>query len=259
MARGDHQSQSGANLGFVLNILYLGDGPIQGSAAYLYSVLTYLGSTVSHLPPGKRPTTKHFNQKTQLLILSDYSYSDFRPIEKNVIERLKKKTLAVLKVGGWSSFGKGDYGKSKLAQFLPVHVRSGDDRLNYSPGLRIVPKKKHKVTRELPFSRGSIICGLNTVKPKISSHVALEAKALTYTNSNKITVSKSGYPLLVLSPEKEARVACFMTDFAPHWAGGLVDWGKRRKTIRVPSKGVQVEVGESYIGLISNLTNWLVN
>jgi uncharacterized membrane protein len=242
-----------------LSILYLGDGPIQGPASYLYSVLTHLGYKVSHVVPGKKPSKTSLNNKTKLLILSDYAYGDFKSIENEVIDRIREGSLSLLKVGGWGSFGSGGYKKSKLAKILPIKISKTDDRLNYSPGLRALPQKKHILTKGLSFREGSIICGLNTVTAKPKSQVVMDAKPLRYDSTSKIRTQNSGYPLLVISQSKTQKVACFTTDFAPHWAGGLVDWGKKRQRIHIKKKDVAVEVGECYIRLISNITNWLLN
>ena len=242
-----------------MSILYLGDGPIQGPASYLYCVLNHLGYKVSHVLPGKKLSKGSLSKQTKLLILSDYGYADFKPIENEVFARIKEGSLSLLKVGGWGSFGSGGYKGSKISQVLPVKISKKDDRLNYSPGLRVLPQKKHILTKGLSFREGSIICGLNTVSAKPKSYVVITATPLAYGSTSKVGTQNSRHPLLVINANNNQRVACFMTDFAPHWAGGLVDWGKARRKIHVKEKGVAVEVGECYIRLVSNITNWLLN
>jgi len=59
----------------------------------------------------------------------------------------------------------------------------------------------------------------------------------------------------VTSCAGKGRVACFMTDFAPHWAGGLLDWGSKRIRIQNRQKQLVVEVGNSYIKLIQQIVS----
>ena len=59
-------------------------------------------------------------------------------------------------------------------------------------------------------------------------------------------------PLLVVGQHGRGRVAALATDVAPHWVGGLVDWGDRRITQEVA--GGFVEIGNWYAQFFRNLT-----
>lgn len=52
------------------------------------------------------------------------------------------------------------------------------------------------------------------------------------------------------------RVAAYASDLAPHWCGGLVDWGER--TLKLPvAPGIGVQVGDFYARFIVSLVSWL--
>jgi hypothetical protein len=45
------------------------------------------------------------------------------------------------------------------------------------------------------------------------------------------------------------------TDVAPHWVGGLVDWGAQRLAACAPGS-VAIEVGSDYAELLARLVRW---
>ena len=61
-------------------------------------------------------------------------------------------------------------------------------------------------------------------------------------------------PLLIVGQHGRGRVATLATDVAPHWVGGLVDWGDRRVTQEVA--GGFVEIGNWYAQFFRNLLVW---
>ena len=127
-----------------------------------------------------------------------------------------------------------------------------DTRRTYT---RFVPTNKDSLWRPLEFRNGPMICGLNKVVPKRFSLVELEARALHFNKNTAVSLSQKKEPLLVTSRAGKGKVACFMTDFAPHWAGGLLDWGSKRILIRNRQKRLVVEVGNSYIKLIQQIVS----
>ena len=58
-----------------------------------------------------------------------------------------------------------------------------------------------------------------------------------------------------MSSDEKNRTAALATDLAPHWCGGLVDWGKRRLKLKVTGK-IQIEVGDLYVEFVSSLIKW---
>jgi len=59
---------------------------------------------------------------------------------------------------------------------------------------------------------------------------------------------------LVVGEFGRGRTAALATDVAPHWCGGLVDWGDRRLVRQVG--GGRIEVGNWYAELFRNLLVW---
>jgi uncharacterized membrane protein len=63
-------------------------------------------------------------------------------------------------------------------------------------------------------------------------------------------------PLLVVGTHGEGRTAALMTDLAPHWVGGLVDWGDGERVKAQAPGSWQIEVGNHYAQLVANLLIW---
>ena len=62
--------------------------------------------------------------------------------------------------------------------------------------------------------------------------------------------------MLVLGAADRGRTAALMTDLAPHWVGGFVDWGDgERVTAQAPGSW-QIEVGNLYAQFVANLLAW---
>jgi uncharacterized membrane protein len=241
-----------------LKVLYLGDGPLGGPSSYLYGVLKYCGFSVDHLPPHKKLAPRCLKKAPQVIVLSDYPFQHLKKCEKQLTNSIQEGA-GLLMVGGWSSFSGGGYRGTDIEDLLPVKIQKGDDRLNYSPGLRAFPKIKHPVFKGISFTTGPVLCGLNRILPRSGSKTVLEAYPFVFKASGRVLKGKKAYPLLVLGQNKFGRTAAFTSDFAPHWAGGLVDWGSKRIRIRVPKKKVFIEVGNDYIHFIQNLILWLAD
>jgi len=69
-------------------------------------------------------------------------------------------------------------------------------------------------------------------------------------------LGRKEHPLLIVDSDSTRRIAAFTTDLAPHWSGGLLDWGKKRVKLSV-KKGISIEVGEQYVRFVSSLLKWL--
>jgi uncharacterized membrane protein len=71
------------------------------------------------------------------------------------------------------------------------------------------------------------------------------------------TPSFDSDPLLVIGNFGSGRVCAFASDVAPHWVGGLVDWGDAR--ISVHAEGAnQREVGNWYAAFFESLIRWVI-
>ena len=54
------------------------------------------------------------------------------------------------------------------------------------------------------------------------------------------------------------RVAALATDVAPHWVGGLIDWGTGRVAAQAPAADT-IEVGDLYAKFFRQLMAWTAN
>jgi len=213
---------------------------------------------VTHLEPGKKLSPNLLRQgHFDALILSDYPHKNLKSSGSLIVSLVRDKGMGLLMVGGWGSFAGGAYQGTKVGSLLPVQIQKGDDRLNYSPGLRMFPTGDCVPLKRSLFSQGPVICGLNRVIPKKGTCTLFKAHPLEFKASGKVRSSTSGYPLLVVGSAGKGHAAAFTTDLAPHWAGGLVDWGRKRVSIRIPSKKTGVEVGVTYVRFIAQLIKWL--
>ncbi len=264
-----------------MRVLYAGDSPVGGPANYLLGVLKSLRAEFVHLPPSARLSPRWFRHRYEVIILSDFPRRQLpRDSEKLLVEQVSHGT-GFLMVGGWSSFSApfGKWRDSLVEKILPVHCQPGDDRVNFSSGAILFPKRSHAVLDSVPMNDLPVICGLNRVRPKKDSRILLAARKILVTGRTgppksqgcvgaterswragkkpcKLTLDKIEYPVLVVGGDATKKVAAFATDIAPHWCGGLVDWGKKR--VRIHIKGdIWIEVGDRYVRLLSSLIRWL--
>ena len=240
-------------------ILYAGDSPAGGPANYLLAILGTLPVSVTHIPPGVKLELKTLEKKEfDAFILSDYSRADLsHQAEKEIANSVRLLRAGLLMIGGWGSFS-GPFGKwngSLVERLLPVSCLTGDDRRNVCTGLLIEPVKRAFLIKDFSFENAPVICGLNEVRLKPRSKVVLRARVLTNRKGKPLAGRKS-YPLLVTSETEGFRTAALMTDLAPHWCGGWVDWGKKRVTLPV-KRGITVEVGAEYVRFAALLLRWI--
>jgi uncharacterized membrane protein len=133
--------------------------------------------------------------------------------------------------------------------------------MNFPSGALIVPIRRHAMFGGLSFARPPVVCGINRTMTKPSGvvllraqplHAAIDAKGSTAS----IRLKSVGYPLLVISKDPQRRIAAFTADVAPHWCGGLVDWGARRLSLPAAASE-RVEAGDQYVRFLSSLIRWL--
>lgn len=235
-------------------LLYCGDDNLRQSARYLYGVLKYLGYTLTYVPSRQPLTSRYLPGKYEAIILSDYPGRMIIPaVQQKLVQEVAGGT-GLLMIGGWGSFHgyDGDYHCSKLAKVLPVRCLSGDDRVNCTQGAMIIPARQASpLYRGLQFAKGPLIGGYNKVQPKKGSRVLLNVRELQI-DLPKLRLAKKEYPLLVTAKYGMGRTAGYMSDLAPHWSGGLVDWGKKKIKIKNIS-GHFMEVGQYYVQFIHAL------
>ncbi|MBI4431067.1 MAG: hypothetical protein HY587_05095 [Candidatus Omnitrophica bacterium] len=231
-----------------MNILYAGDSYVGGPANYLLGILRFLKASFVHVPPGKKLEPSVLRKRFDAVILSDFPHKNLPRASEKLLVGQVQSGAGLLMVGGWASFS-GPYGKwrgSAVEKLLPVRCLSRDDRRNEFSGLTVLKGKNHVLLKGLSFDPPPVICGLNEARVKETGEVILTAQAIAGFEK---------FPLLVIEKNSVRRIAALMTDCAPHWCGGLVDWGKRRRILSV-SRHIHIEIGESYVRFLSSLIKW---
>jgi len=221
-------------------ILFLGEGTLQGPARYLSAILTWAKFRFDHLPDQNPVPLSWLDRPYRAVILSDYRYSSWKPAaRKRLIERIQDG-MGLLMIGGWASFtGKvGGYAGTDLEKLLPVRCIPKDDRLQNAGGALL-----------LPNAHAPMVCGYHRAIPKPGTKIENVFKDVLFRNG-KLTLGPAK-PALVRGHYGRGKTAAFLTDCAPHWAGGLVDWGHQR--VRVRFDHDIVEVGDGYLRYFSRL------
>ncbi len=245
-----------------MSILYLGDDNVSGAAAYLSGVMLYHGIPFEHIDSTDSPPADWTQTRYDSYILSDYPAQNFRPGQLEQLQSAVADGAGLLMLGGWESyFGqKGEYHQTVLADVLPVTMQNRDDRRNLAQPVLVSKCHDHPILADLPWNRPPFIGGFNRFAAKPGSDVLL--KALCYTVeitesaavSATFTVSEE-HPLLVVGSFGQGRTAAFASDVAPHWIGGMVDWGTNRVAQEIPNAGA-IEVGENYARFFAQLVRW---
>jgi uncharacterized membrane protein len=174
-------------------------------------------------------------------------------------ERIRTGTGLVM-IGGWSSYcgADGGYNRSALAEVLPVGMEADDDRVNCSQPCLVEKRMSHPTVDGLPFET---VCpgigGFNrlTVKPGGSEILSARRFRVRHDAEDYSFTPEEAAPLLVVGTWGGGNVAAFGTDAAPHWVGGLVDWGDGR--VHAQAKGANpIEVGNWYAQLLFQILRW---
>ena len=254
-------------------ILYAGDTHLAGAAAYLAGVLTHAGLAFNYVPSAAplRPSLE--KAEPSLYVISDYPVknltdADFRRIVGDV-----DRGGGLLMIGGWESFhgAAGEYHQSPLAELLPVRMRASDDRVNAPQPCLLEKLTDHPILNGLPLEHPPGVGGYNLVRPKDDAEVLLAARHFAvdvhqrgdskdrvrndrFTNEFTFSPGEPA-PLLVVGRHGRGRAAAFTSDVAPHWVGGLVDWGPERVRAQAPGAN-QVDVGSHYAELFTRLVRW---
>jgi uncharacterized membrane protein len=244
------------------DILYMGDTSLDTAAAYLAGVMTYYNIGFDYLASDKKPTSSLLDNDYKAIIVSDYPSGNFSEGQLNSIAEKISVGTGFLMIGGWDSFvGLGGlYGRTVLSNILPVVMGETYDRVNCASPCLIEKNCNHKIIDALPFDENTPgIGGYNRFKSKPGSTTILSSRRFQACRQNGITkfaASLQSDPLLVVGLFGRGNVAAFASDVAPHWVGGLVDWGDKRINARAPGAG-EIEVGLWYAELFRNILKWV--
>ncbi len=227
-------------------VLYLGDGPKEGPACYLLGILKYAKFSITHIEPSKKLTGSLMRRSFSLIILSDYPRRNLSLAAMQWIECEVKKGSGLIMIGGWGSFNglNQGYKKSMIENILPVTCLNRDDRHNLASGALVQRSPiSSSILQGISFKPSPVLIGYNEVRAKKNTQVLLKVKE---------NVSHKQNPLLVVGKYGLGKTAAFTTDLAPHWCGGLVDWGQKRMRLQV-DQNIRIEVGNLYVQFFSKL------
>jgi uncharacterized membrane protein len=267
-------------------ICYLGDDSLQGAAAYLGGIMLHFGLEFDYVPTSQAPPANFAATPYALYAVSDYFAATFGQAAMSHVARRVEQGAGLLMLGGWVSyFGQsGEYHDSPLAEVLPVVMGQSDDRRNSAQPCLVSKTADHPILEGLPWDQPPGIGGFNAITPKPGTTTLLTSVRFAVHRTPPFVVPPSGgnstcegrlkpelqttvhsgcdfqftrgeeSPLLIVGQHGRGRVAALATDVAPHWVGGLVDWGDRRITQEVA--GGQIEIGNWYAQFFRNLLVW---
>jgi hypothetical protein len=267
-------------------ICYLGDDNLGGAAAYLAGIMLHYGLAFDHVPSSEPPPASFAATPYALYVVSDYRAATFGPAAMSRVAERVRQGAGLAMFGGWDSFfGRlGEYHASPLAEVLPVVMQTSDDRRNSAQPCLMNKVADHPILNGLPWDQPTGIGGYNAVTAKPDAATLLtsvrfavqrvergteEVVGNTPSKPQSVSPTTSSVPfrsaefhfiggeespLLVVGEYGRGRVAALATDVAPHWVGGMVDWGDRR--ITQPVGGGFVEIGNWYAQFFHNLLVW---
>lgn len=244
-------------------VLYIGDDALAGAACYLAGVMSWAGIELDYIANSRRVRVEDIDGDYCAFIVSDYPAASFEAGALDKIKELVQSGAGFFMPGGWDSYAglNGGYNKSSLAEVLPVIMTDSDDRINSSSPNIVVKKMQHPILNSLDFDTNApVVGGFNKFEAKPDCHLLLSTKMFKATvEAGKIRFEKtSEKPLLVVGKYGRGRVASLATDVAPHWVGGLVDWGGSRVNAQA-NGAAEIEVGNDYATLMANIVKWVGN
>jgi uncharacterized membrane protein len=255
-------------------VLYLGDTALNQAAAYLAGIMTHYGIAFDYLPSDHQFDPDLLSRDYKAIVISDYLAANFTPVDLATLSNVVRGGTGLVMIGGWESFSgqNCEYTNTTLKDVLPVEMQMCDDRINCPQPCLVEIVTPHEILADLPFdSIAPTIGGYNRVVSKPSAQLILAARR--YQPRMVMGASKTGNrqsatgnfyefvplanpdPLLVLGAFGKGRVLAYMSDVAPHWVGGLVDWGDARVTACAPGS-CPIEVGNWYATFFSNCLRW---
>lgn len=240
-------------------ICYFGDDDLHQAAIYLAGIMTHFGLAFDHVPSTAPAPDWLDDRDYSLYVLSDYPAARFSTEQ---LQRLLQRVAAgsgLAMFGGWESFhGRlGEYHRTPLADVLPVLMQDHDDRRNCAAPCLVKQVADHPILSGVPFRQSPPgIGGFNAFEPKPEADVLLASVQFSVKGSGNRFEFTPGEesPLLVVGSYGQGRTAALATDVAPHWIGGLVDWGDRRLVQDVA--GGSIDVGNWYAQFFHNLLIW---
>jgi hypothetical protein len=243
-------------------ILYCGDTELAGAASYLAGLMTACGWSFDYVPSDRPLSEETLGTGRKLFIISDYPAAQMpAPVQAALVEQVSAGA-GLLTIGGWESchgLG-GDWDGTDVGNALPVRIGDVDDRVNFPQSAFLsVAAPDHPAIAGLPWSSTPpAIGGMNRVTTAPGGTVVLTARPLQMSAAGPQAWQASfgpELPALVVGEHGRGRTAAFLSDVAPHWVGGFVDWGDRRVTAQAAG-APGVEVGGWYADFWRQLLSW---
>ena len=244
-------------------ILYCGDTALREAASYLAGLMAHLSIPFDYLASNERFDDEFLFRAYRGIVLSDYPAPNFAPGQVAKLAEKVHQGMGLLMIGGWASFtgANREYTETPLRKVLPVIMQEQDDRVNSWQPCVIEKEKDHAIVEALPFDGCSpSVGGFNRFRAKADAETILTVRQIGVSRKeSKLLFSPShdSHPLLVIGNHGSGRVAAFASDVAPHWVGGLVDWGDARVSFRAEGANERV-VGNWYAAFFGNLVRWVM-
>lgn len=239
-------------------VCYLGDDSLGGAAAYLAGIMLHGGLAFDHVPSTESPPEEFGSVRYGVYVVSDYPSARFPAAAMTHVAKCVQEGSGLVMFGGWESyFGRlGEYPNTPLAAVLPVDLEGEDDRRNCAWPCLIEKRLDHEILAGLPWDRPPGIGGFNAFTPKPGAQTLLASVQFSvYRRVSGFEFCRGAdAPLLVVGQHGRGRTAALATDVAPHWVGGMVDWGDQRVVQEIP--GGMIEVGNWYARFFQNLLQW---
>jgi len=241
--------------------LYCGDTALRGAAAYLAGVMTHNQIPFDYLASHEPFPDALLSTDFSTVILSDYPARHFSADQLGALADRVDHGMGLIMIGGWASFsamGTG-YARTVLSDMLPVVMTDRDDRVNSWQPCIIEKVAAHVMVDNLPFEDfPPSVGGYNRLQAKPDAETLLTLRPLCISRKHEafeFSVTDQRDPLLVLGRYGRGRVCAFAGDAAPHWVGGLIDWGDSR--IIAHAQGAnRIEVGNWYATFFANIIRW---
>jgi uncharacterized membrane protein len=194
------------------------------------AALRAVGHEVTHVPcheiTTRVPSTpEELRDIADVIVVSDvgantfqlppatFSRSEQQPDRTDALRGFVEQGGGLLMVGGYMTFSgvdaKARWGRTPLAEALPVTVLDRDDRVELAAGAAPQTVAEHPIT-----------AGLANVWPNL-----LGLNEVTVRETATELASCAGHPLLVVDHYGQGRSGAFTSDIAPHWAPPrFVEW-----------------------------------
>jgi Putative glutamine amidotransferase len=244
-------------------ICYLGDDDLSMAAVYLAGIMTHYGLPFDYIRSDQSPDESFTSTDYALYVLSDYPVANWKPGQLDHLAMAVRGGAGLAMFGGWESYHGllGEYHKTVLADLLPVVMADTDDRRNFAQPCLVTPKTDdHPIIADLPWQSPPGIGGFNAFEPKPDAETILSTVRFSVRHEADWQFEiEEETPLLVVGKAGSGRTAALATDVAPHWIGGMVDWGNERVTQQLDPNdpdGPFIEVGNWYAQLFYQLLSW---